>query len=146
MKVGPVLVVEDSDEDFMAFEWAMRKLGRTDRVLRCLDGDDALDALFGRGPYTEAVWPSLVLLDLNLPGTDGREVLAELKATPTLRRVPVVVLSTSINPRDVAACYQSGVNSYMLKPVNFEKYTEQLGRLFEFWLGVAVLPEAPVEA
>jgi len=85
-------------------------------------------------------------LDLNLPGTDGREVLAELKATPTLRRVPVVVLSTSSNPRDVAACYQSGVNSYMLKPVNFEKYTEQLGRLFEFWLGVAVLPEAPVEA
>ncbi|WP_188961484.1 response regulator [Deinococcus aquiradiocola] len=146
MKVGPVLVVEDSDEDFMALEWAMRKLGRTDRVLRCLDGDDALDALFGRGPYTEAVWPSLVLLDLNLPGTDGREVLAELKATPTLRRVPVVVLSTSSNPRDVAACYQSGVNSYMLKPVNFEKYTEQLGRLFEFWLGVAVLPEAPVEA
>ncbi|GGJ70164.1 two-component system response regulator [Deinococcus aquiradiocola] len=144
--MGPVLVVEDSDEDFMALEWAMRKLGRTDRVLRCLDGDDALDALFGRGPYTEAVWPSLVLLDLNLPGTDGREVLAELKATPTLRRVPVVVLSTSSNPRDVAACYQSGVNSYMLKPVNFEKYTEQLGRLFEFWLGVAVLPEAPVEA
>lgn len=136
----PLLVVEDSDEDFTALLWAMHKLGRRPPVTRCLDGDDALDRLYGRGAYREALWPSLVLLDLNLPGTDGREVLAELKAAPALRRLPVVILSTSANPRDVAACAQAGANSYLLKPVNFEQFTAQLRLLLDFWLDVVTLP------
>lgn len=145
---APVLMVEDSDEDFEAVRWAVRKLGRELPLLRCADGDTALDWLRGEGAYAgqAPLWPALILLDLNLPGTDGREVLAELKQDPRLASIPVVVMTTSANPRDVRACYAQGANSYALKPVNFEKFVEQLRLLLDFWLGTALLPQPPVGA
>ncbi|GGS21916.1 response regulator [Deinococcus knuensis] len=141
MSLSPVLVVEDSDEDYQATLWAMQKLGRSDLLERCTDGDDALDRLSDRA----RPWPKLVLLDLNMPGTDGREVLAFIRSTPFLRPLPVVILSTSASERDVNTCYDLGANAYLLKPVNFTQYTEQLRVTLDFWLGLAQLPE-PVES
>ncbi|MFN4250748.1 response regulator [Deinococcus sp.] len=139
MHPHPILIVEDSDEDFEAIGWAMRRLERTDLLERCHDGDQAIERLQDR----TLPWPQLVLLDLNLPGTDGREVLSFIRYEPYLRSLPVVVLSTSASEEDVNACYDLGVNAYLIKPVNFDQFTEQLRITLDFWLGLARLPEPP---
>lgn len=143
---APILMIEDSDEDFEAVRWAMRRLGRELPLLRCADGDSALELLRGEGAGAGpgALWPALILLDLNLPGTDGREVLTDLKQDPRLSLLPVVVMTTSANPRDVADCFAQGANGYFLKPVDFERFTAQLRLLLDFWLGTALLPQPPV--
>lgn len=145
---APIFMIEDSDEDFEAVRWAMRKLGRDLPLLRCADGDAALERLRGEGAYAgqPPLWPAVILLDLNLPGTDGREILAEIKHDPQLASLPVIVMTTSANPRDVRECYAQGANSYALKPVNFEKFVEQLRLLLDFWLGTALLPGPPSTA
>lgn len=145
--LAPILMVEDSDEDFEAVRWAMRRLGRELPLLRCADGDSALELLRGEGARAGqgALWPALILLDLNLPGTDGREVLAELKQDARLLPIPVVVMTTSSNPLDVADCFAQGANGYFLKPVDFERFTAQMRLLLDFWLGTALLPRPLVE-
>ncbi|MGH9661978.1 MAG: response regulator [Bryobacteraceae bacterium] len=135
-----ILAVEDSIEDFEALVRVLRRSGVSGPIARCVDGDDALDYLHRRGRYIDAGRPVVVLLDLNLPGTDGREVLEEVKADPELRRTPVIVLTTSSDARDVEACYQAGANSYMVKPVDLEGFAESMTRMKRFWLDVAVLP------
>ncbi|HEY9845278.1 MAG TPA: response regulator, partial [Candidatus Caenarcaniphilales bacterium] len=113
----PLLVVEDSDEDFEAFGRMIRKSAIVNPIYRCTDGEDALDFLHRDGQYTNpatAPRPAIILLDLNLPGTDGREVLAEIKQDSTLKIIPVVVFTTSANPKDVEFCYWHGVNGYIL--------------------------------
>lgn len=140
-----LLIVEDSDEDFEALNRIMRKTCQFEvPTTRCTDGDDALDFLYREGPYanrsaTES--PSLILLDLNLPGTDGREVLSQIKQDEQLKTIPVVVMTTSSNPRDIEECYRSGVNSYMLKPTNIEQLKSSIRLFIDYWYKVAVLPE-----
>ena len=98
----PILIVEDSDEDFEATLWALRKSSVEVSISRCRDGEQALDYLEHRGKFAETKeveLPALILLDLNLPRTDGREVLEHIKASARLRKVPVVVITTSANPR-----------------------------------------------
>ena len=97
----PILLVEDSPEDFETTRRAFRKAGLKNPILHCPDGDTALDFLFRRGAHADAPRPGLVLLDLNLPGTDGREVLQEMKRDEELRCIPVIVLTTSSDERDV---------------------------------------------
>lgn len=142
----PLLVVEDSDEDFEALGRVMRKTCDIQVPLtRCVDGDDALDFLYQRGPYAAqeaTTLPGLVLLDLNLPGTDGREVLTEIKQNARLKQIPIVVLTTSSNPKDIQACYQYGVNSYMLKPTDIEQLKTSVRLFVDYWFKVAVLPTA----
>ena len=104
----PILLVEDSPEDFETTQRAFRRSGLKNPIFRCSDGDDALDFLFRRGSYADVPRPGVILLDLNLPGTDGREVLAEIKADPQLRQIPVIVLTTSSDDRDISACYSAG--------------------------------------
>ncbi|MEM6836955.1 MAG: response regulator [Cyanobacteria bacterium P01_C01_bin.120] len=146
-KPHPVLlVVEDSDEDFEALGRIMRRTCDIQIPLkRCVDGDEALDFLTqisACGEEKNSYLPKLILLDLNLPGTDGREVLMHIKQDERLREIPVIVLTTSSNPRDVHACYQSGVNSYMVKPTNIEQF-KALVRLFvDYWFKVVMLPNA----
>lgn len=135
-----VLIVDDSDEDYETTVRALRRAGLANPIERCVDGDDALDYLFRRGRYKTVKIPALMLLDLNMPGTDGREVLQELKADPVLRKIPVVVLTTSNDTRDIERCYDIGANSYVYKPVNLDGFMEAVRRLKDYWFEVVVLP------
>ena len=139
-----LMIVEDSDEDF---ETLSRIIDRVSSfpisIQRCIDGDDALDFLNQEGKYSELSGgsnPELILLDLNLPGTDGREVLTVIKNSQHLKAIPVVVLSTSANPQDIKTSYQFGVNSYMLKPMNITELSHSVQTLIEYWFTVTVLP------
>lgn len=138
----PLLVVEDSDEDFTALSRVFRKLSLRNPVVRCADGDQALTYLQGHGQAAgwPAVLPALVLLDLNLPGTDGRTVLETLQNDPRLQALPVVVLSTSSNTRDVERCYQLGANGYLTKPIQYAALEAKLRVTLQYWLEASELP------
>lgn len=140
---GYVLLVEDSPEDRLATIRALRKAGVTRDIHTCIDGDDALDFLLHKGKYEtqeRASMPGLILLDLNMPGTDGREVLAILKAHPIVKMIPVVVLTTSGDSRDIAGSYLAGASSYVTKPVDLHSFMESMRKLKEWWLETVVLP------
>ena len=139
----PLLVVEDSDEDFAVLGRIMQKACDVQVPLtRCIDGDDALDYLYQQGTYAEKemALPGLIILDLNLPGTDGREVLAQIKGDERLKTIPVVVFTTSSSPSDIEICYRTGVNSYMLKQMNLEQLKASIKLFFDYWFKVAMLP------
>jgi CheY-like chemotaxis protein len=143
-KPATLLVIEDSDEDFEALNRIIDQI-RTVRLTihRCISGDDALDFLNQEGEYhdfSNVSRPELILLDLNLPGTDGREVLAIIKNSATLKTIPVIVLSTSANPKDIEECYQSGVNSYMVKPMKFNELKISIQMMLDYWLKAAISP------
>src|SRR5205823_192474 len=137
-----ILLVEDSPEDYEATVRALRRDGLANPIFRCEDGDDALDFLHRRGKHAAAPRPGIVLLDLNLPGTDGREVLAQVKTDESLRVIPVVILTTSADERDVEWCYAAGANSFMQKPVDLDGFMRSIKRLKEFWFEVVIVPRA----
>ena len=104
------------------------------------DGEEAMEFLGRRNAYANAPRPDLILLDLNLPRKDGREVLAELKSDPDLRTIPVVVLTTSKDDQDIAQVYQLQANCYIAKPVDFKQFVSVVRAIEHFWLEVATLP------
>lgn len=139
-----LLIIEDSDEDFEALCRMMKNTPPRCQIYRCHDGDEALDFLFHRGQYTDTSTspvPSLVLLDLNLPGLDGRDVLSQVKQNETLRSIPVVVLSTSNHSKDIRACYQTGANGYLIKPINVIKFKRTIQVFMEYWFDAIALPD-----
>lgn len=141
-----LLVVEDSDEDYEMLGWAFKKMAVETRVFRCTTGDDALDFLYQSGKYADpaiAPCPTLILLDLNLPGTDGREVLAQIKQDKNLKLIPVVILTTSSNPKDIEGCYNIGANSYVIKPVDYQKFLNEIEQFYRYWFEVTALPTQP---
>lgn len=140
----PILLVEDSPEDFETTQRAFRRSGLKNPIFRCSDGDEALDFLHRRGGFADpdkAPRPGVILLDLNLPGTDGREVLADIKADPSLQQIPVIVLTTSSDDRDIDACYRAGASSYIQKPVDLEGFMKAIERLNDYWFEVVILPK-----
>jgi two-component system, response regulator len=139
-----ILLVEDSPEDREATIRALKRAGLANPIYCCGTGDEALDYLFQRGKFVggaQAPRPSVILLDLNLPGTDGREVLAEIKKTDYLKTIPVIVLTTSTDDRDIQACYRMGANSYVKKPVDLEGFMKSIQRLKDYWFEVVILPK-----
>ena len=138
----PILLVEDSPEDFETTQRAVRRSGLKNPIIRCADGDEALDYLFRRGHFARdrSPRPRLILLDLNLPGTDGREVLASIKADDDLRQIPVVVFTTSRDHRDVEACYRAGANRYVQKPVDLPEVRRALDSVKSYWFETVLLP------
>jgi CheY-like chemotaxis protein len=139
-----LLVVEDSDEDFEALRRIMRQSAVTTPVYRCLDGDEALDFLNHTGEYcdrTAVPRPSVILLDLNLPGTDGRDVLKQIKQDSELQIIPVVVFTTSSNPKDIEVCYQYGVSGYIIKPIDVNKLKKGIQTFIDYWFQTVILPE-----
>lgn len=139
-----ILLVEDNTEDYETTIRAFNKVGVTNPIKRCEDGEDALDYLFQRGEYSDpksAPRPGIILLDLNLPGTDGREVLQEVKSDVNLKQIPVVVLTTSTDHRDIHECYNSGANSYIQKPVDLDGFIKAIEMLSSYWLDMTILPE-----
>jgi two-component system response regulator len=139
-----ILIVEDNDDDYIATMRAFKRANLVNPVYRCTNGDQALDYLFQRGEFSapgKAPRPNIILLDLNLPGTDGRSVLHTIKAAADLQKIPVVVLTTSNSELDIDQCYAAGANSYVQKPVDFEGFIQAIARLSEYWLEVSVLPK-----
>ena len=137
-KLLAIIIVEDSDEDFDTVVQAVRKAGVVAEVRRATTGGGCLDLLRG----SSAVRPAMVLMDLNTPGTDGREALATIKGDDALKLLPVVVFSTSSDPRDLTFCYAAGANAYHVKPVRYPDHLQLVVELLTYWLGRVVLPDA----
>jgi CheY-like chemotaxis protein len=135
-----VLLVEDDPGDVLMTREAFEEHKVRNRLTVVSDGMDALAYLRGEEPYTDAVRPDLVLLDLNLPKRDGREVLAEIKNDESLRQIPVVVLTTSQAEEDVLRSYQLHANAYVTKPVDFEQFIDVVRRIDDFFVSVVKLP------
>ena len=137
-----LLIVEDSDQDYEAIVRAFARVGGEVELQRAADADEALEALHETRATNEPL-PRVLLLDLNLPGSDGREVLDEVKATDRLRSLPVVVFSASSNPQTIAECYRRGASGYLVKPMDFERLEQLVRTLKEYWLDSVALPERP---
>ena len=135
-----ILLVEDSPSDTDLTIEALRAGGIPSNLSHVEDGVEAMEFLSRRNSYAGAPRPDLILLDLNLPRKDGREVLSELKSDPDLRAIPVVVLTTSRDDRDISQAYQLQANCYISKPVDFRQFVNVLRSIEHFWLEVAVLP------
>ncbi len=135
-----ILLVEDNPADARLLVEALRERRSACRVARVADGRQALAYLHGDEPFARAPRPDLLLLDLNLPGLGGRELLARIKRDPALGQIPVIVLSSSQDADEIAACYALHANAYVSKPVEFEAFSAVVQAIERFWLGAATLP------
>ena len=137
-----IVMAEDDPDDRLLTRRALKKNNIANELHMVEDGEELLDFLHRRGDYAEREGPrpGLVLLDLNMPRMDGREALREIKKDPTLRRIPVIVLTTSEAEQDILESYDLGVNAFVTKPVTFEGLVEALQRLGDFWLEIVELP------
>ena len=139
-KVIDVLLVEDDPGDVLMTREAFDDNKVANRLAVVSDGVSAMQYLRKEGPYADAPTPDLVLLDLNLPRMDGREVLQALKEDGDLRRIPVVVLTTSESEEDVLRSYALHANAYVTKPVDFERFIDVVRQIDEFFVSVVRLP------
>jgi chemotaxis family two-component system response regulator Rcp1 len=135
-----ILLVEDSPSDAALTIEALKAGKIANRLTHVEDGVEAMDFLRRRGKYTEAARPDLIMLDLNLPRRDGRDVLAELKNDPDLKIIPIIVLTTSRSDKDILQSYQLNANCYITKPVDFDHFIEVVKSIENFWLTVVTLP------
>jgi len=135
-----ILLVDDNPGDVRLTVEAFREAEIPNRMRVASDGVEALAILRGEPPFAESFRPDIILLDLNLPRKDGREVLAEIKADPVLRRIPVVVLTTSNASEDVRRVYDLNANCFVSKPVDLDRFMDVVRSIEDFWLKIAVLP------
>lgn len=136
-----ILMVEDNPGDVRLTREAMKEGKVNNRLSVVGDGVQALEFLRRQGRFADAPRPDLILLDLNLPRKDGREVLAELKADPEFKRIPVVVLTTSQAEQDVLRAYDLHANCYITKPVDFNQFMQVVQQIDDFWVNVVTLPK-----
>jgi CheY-like chemotaxis protein len=132
-----ILLVEDEEAHARLTERAIRKAGNANRIHVVSDGEQALDYLFNRGKYADKgkfPHPGLILLDIKLPGVDGIEVLKQIKTDPVLRKIPVIMLTTSEREEDIAASYCHYANSYLTKPVGFKEFEEKVRQIDNYWM------------
>jgi two-component system, chemotaxis family, response regulator Rcp1 len=139
-KSTTILLVEDNLGDIRLIQEVLKSTGSQCEIISVRDGVAAMEYLHCVGEYTDAVRPNLVLLDLNLPKKDGREVLAEIKADPHLQAIPVVVLTTSRNEEDIAKSYELHVNCYIAKSRNLPELFKTVQVIESFWLDTVILP------
>ena len=141
VKVIELLLVEDSEPDVRLTIEALHEAKVKNRLSVVEDGVEALEFLRRQGRYRDAPRPDLILLDLNLPRKDGRQVLKEIKSDESLKRIPVVILTTSKSEEDVCRAYDLHANCYITKPVDFNRFMEVVKSIEDFWLTVVRLPE-----
>ncbi len=138
-----ILLVEDSEADIDLTLDAFREARLANKIEVCRSGQEALDYVFGQGEYADRrahPLPDLVLLDLKMPGIDGHEVLRGIKNEPVLKRLPVIILTSSKEEADRALSYDNGANSYLVKPVSFEGFLDVVRQVGEYWLTLNVGP------
>ena len=132
-----IVVVEDSHEEFHALEWACRASSITIPLIHCENGEEAFDYLSGAGKYCQTLpSPGLVLLDLNMPRISGKEVLRYIKTSDQLNTLPVIIFSSSANPKDIAECYREGANSYIVKPLGLKQIRSVMESLAQYWFNL----------
>jgi CheY-like chemotaxis protein len=136
-KGTPILLVEDDPNDVLLFRRALRRAEASAPVVVAQDGDEAVRYLSGGDG---APHPGLVILDLKLPRRSGLEVLEWIRGQPEIRRLPVIFLTSSRQPRDIEAAYELGANSYLVKPVDFDDLLEMVRTLLSYWIGLNELP------
>ena len=134
-----ILLVEDNPGDIRLVREAMRDSRLLNRLHSVRDGESAMDFLLRQGAYADAVRPDLILLDLNLPRKDGREILAHIKSDENLRRIPVIIFSSSQADEDILKSYDGYANCYVTKPVDFEKFMTVVQSIQDFWVSVVKL-------
>lgn len=145
IKSMPILVIEDSPEDFEVLQRAFKKSGFDIKLQLCKDGQEALDLLYKEGEYEnypKDAMPSLILLDLNMPGMDGHALLESLKDDDSngLSKIPIIVLSTSSSDNDINKSYQFGANSYIQKPDSMKGYISMVEDIRDYWFSRCSLP------
>ncbi len=142
-----ILIVEDSDDDYEATLRALDLPSDMERrVMRCRDGAEAWSVLNAAPQITNQALLDrcqFIIMDLNMPGLDGRELLSKIKSDDRLKRIPVAILTTSDDPADVEECYQNGANTYIKKPMNWALFSSQMEALKVFWFEAAALPVRP---
>jgi CheY-like chemotaxis protein len=138
-----ILLVDDDEEDLLMTQQALQESRLGNDLRAAHDGEELMDYLLRRGRYanpSDSPLPGLILLDLNMPKKDGREALAEIKANPDLRTIPVIVLTTSKAEEDIFRTYDLGVSSFITKPVTFAGLVEAMRVLSEYWFEIVELP------
>lgn len=141
-----LLLAEDDEDDFLLLQELVKAHLPGVRLARVRDGEELLDYLLRRGPFAQegrAPWPSVILLDLNMPKVDGREALCRIKAHPVLRRIPVVILTTSGAEDDIVRTYESGASAYITKPAGVAALKGMIEAVRAHWLELVSLPPAP---
>jgi chemotaxis family two-component system response regulator Rcp1 len=136
-----ILLVEDNPGDVLLTQEALREGRLAHRLSVTEDGEEAMHFLRREGKFADAPRPDLILLDLNLPKKDGRELLQEVKGDPTLRHIPVIVLTTSEAEQDIWRAYKLHANCYLTKPIEMDDFLRKIRSLEEFWLTIVCLPE-----
>jgi two-component system, chemotaxis family, response regulator Rcp1 len=139
-----ILLVEDSESDIVLTQEVLKEAKVINSLSVARDGEEAMRRARREGAHSDDPLPDLILLDLNLPRKDGREVLRELKEDGDLRRIPVVVLTTSSEERDIVAAYDQHVNAYITKPVDIDQFVAVVKSIEDFWLSVVTLPDDTV--
>ncbi len=145
MRGSTIISIEDSDTDFFALQHALHVAGVTNPIERYESGRSAAGGLLSGQSLSLADKASLIMLDLNLPGIDGRELLRKVRALDPARAVPIIVLTTSSHPKDIDSCYRAGADAYMVKPLELEDWETKVGVLAQTWLRGADDTRKPAE-
>ena len=140
-KIVDILLVEDNEGDIRLTKEALADSKINNKMYVVTDGEQAMDFLRKKGKYKDAVRPDLILLDLNLPKKDGRQVLSEIKQDDDLKRIPVVILTTSDAEKDIVQSYNLYANCYIRKPVDFNQFTQVVESIEDFWFTIVKLPK-----
>ncbi len=140
-KYVEVLLMDDDPGDVRLMQESLKKSKLLINMQTVENGQEGLDFLRKKGPYAKVVTPDLVLLDLNMPIKDGRQVLREIKSDVNLRKIPVVILTTSQQEKDVVESYSDGANCYIQKPVDFEQFQNVVNQVSDFWFSLVKLPK-----
>jgi len=135
-----ILLIEDNADHVELIVKALRNNNVLNEVHTVTSGEEAIDFLYHRGAYVDKAQPGLILLDIKLPGMDGIEFLRRIKADPKLKRIPVVILTTSAGEKEIVESYNCGANSYIVKPVDFEHFVKVIKEVKLYWTVVNCLP------